>query len=128
MKHITAIKSLFYLTGVSSSSSYCPCHQGMGVSCVSSPSKSDAADSKAFRINLFPDTGAFMKNEGGGSSKGGDSDNSNFIMIDIDGTADSKTFERYLQDLDLKDDGDKAGAKESIDEEDDLLSLMDSCK
>ena len=69
-----------------------------------------------------------MKNEGGSSSKGGDSDNSNFIMIDIDGTADSKTFERYLQDLDLKDDGDKAGAKESIDEEDDLLSLMDSCK
>ena len=100
----------------------------MGVSGSASSSKSDAADSKAFKINLFPDTGAFMKGEGEGSSKGGDDDSSNFIMIDIDGTADSKTFERYLQDLDLKEDGDSADAKQTLEDEDDLLSLMDSCK
>ena len=100
----------------------------MGVSGFGSSSKSDAADSKPFRINLFPDTGAFMKGDGGGSSKGGEDESSNFIMIDIDGAADSKTFERYLHDLDLKEDGDRAGAKQTHDEEDDLLSLMDSCK
>jgi hypothetical protein len=52
-------------------------------------------------------------------------------MIDIDGTADSKTFERYMQDLDLKEEtgGGRAGAKSVHDEEeDDLLALMDSCK
>jgi hypothetical protein len=97
----------------------------MGVS----GAKSDMAESKAFRINLFPDTDAFMKSEGGGSK--GDSDSSNFIMIDIDGTADSKTFERYMQDLDLKEEtgGGRVGAKSVHDEEeDDLLALMDSCK
>lgn len=100
--------------------------------CSGTPSsKSDMGESKAFRINLFPDTDGFMKSEGGGSGSKGDSESSNFIMIDIDGTADSKTFERYIEDLDLKEEseGGRAGAKNSHDEEeDDLLALMDSCK
>ena len=103
---------------------------GMGLSSgLNSSSKSDIAESKAFRINLFPDTDGFMKGDGGGS-KGSDdegSGSSNFIMIDIDGTADSKTFERYMQDLNLEEEGGRA--KQGPDEEDDLLALMDSsCK
>lgn len=99
----------------------------MGLS--SSSAKSDAAESKAFRINLFPDNNSFAKNE---SSKGDEEEGSNFIMIDIDGAADSKTMERYMQDLDLKDADcgqNAAGSKHNQDEDDDdLLALMDSCK
>lgn len=103
---------------------------GMGInSGLNSTSKSDIAESKAFRINLFPDTDGFMKGDGGGS-KGSDDEgggSSNFIMIDIDGTADSKTFQRYMQDLDLEEEGGRA--KQGPDEDDDLLALMDSsCK
>jgi hypothetical protein len=45
-------------------------------------------------------------------------------MIDIDGTSDMRTFNSYLDDLDLKDD--KADSK--FDDDDDLLALMDSAK
>ena len=92
----------------------------------SNSAKSDTADAKSFKINLFPDSGGFMKSDG---SKGNDDENSNYIMIDIDGTADSKTFDRYMEDLDLKEPqgGDRAGSKNDA-EEDDLLALMDSCK
>ena len=65
---------------------------GMGSS--SNSAKSDTADAKSFKINLFPDSGGFMKSDG---SKGNDDENSNYIMIDIDGTADSKTFDRYME-------------------------------
>lgn len=97
---------------------------------LSSPSAkgTDMAESKAFRINLFPDNNSFMKSEG---SKTDEDGSSNFIMIDIDGTADTKTFERYMEDLDLKDShgSGRADSKDQVDEDDDdLLALMDSCK
>ena len=76
-------------------------------------------DEKPFRINLFPDTRFSDKDEGGKE----DSSNG-FIMVDIDGTAGGKTFDEYLSELDLKDS--KSGRK--IDDDDDLLSLMDSAK
>lgn len=96
---------------------------------LSSPNaKSEMADSKAFRINLFPENNSFMKS---GGSKIDDDGGSNFIMIDIDGTADTKTFERYMEDLDLKDSQGslRADSKGQVEEgDDDLLALMDSCK
>jgi hypothetical protein len=99
-------------------------------SALSSPStKGEQAESKHFKINLFPDPSGFMKNDG--SKEDSNEESSNFIMIDIDGTADTKTFESYMNDLDLKDSdsGDsKAGSKQVDDDDDDLLALMDSCK
>ena len=77
-------------------------------------------DEKPFRINLFPDSRLGDKDGDGGKE---DSSNG-FIMVDIDGTAGGKTFDEYLSELDLKDS--KAGHK--ADDEDDLLSLMDSAK
>jgi hypothetical protein len=56
-----------------------------------------------------------------------DTDDNNFIMIDIDGTSDMRTFNSYLNDLDLKDDENKADSKYD-DDDDDLLALMDSAK
>jgi Organic solute transport protein 1 len=76
---------------------------------------------KPFKINLFPDTRFGDKDPGEGKSD----HSSGFIMIDIDGSAGGKTFEEYLQDLDLKDA--KAGSK-NTDDDDDLLALMDSAK
>ena len=92
---------------------------------LSSGAKSDIAESKAFRINLFPDNNSFIKSE---TSKG-DDEESNFIMIDIDGTTDMKTLDRYMEDLDLKEVQGNSGSKSTADQDDDdLLALMDSCK
>jgi hypothetical protein len=66
--------------------------------------------------------------KGDDSNKGqSDTDDNNFIMIDIDGTSDMRTFNSYLNDLDLKDDENKADSKYD-DDDDDLLALMDSAK
>lgn len=88
-------------------------------------SKSEVAESKTFKINLFPES-SFMKGDDSHKDQN-DDDNSGFITIDIDGTSDLRTFNSYLNDLDLKDDGDKA-ADSKYDDDDDLLALMDSAK
>lgn len=74
-------------------------------------------DEKQFKFNLFP--GAIEAKESESKSEG-----AGFIMIDIDGTAGGKTFDEYLQELDLKDS--KSCSK--YDDDDDLLALMDSAK
>jgi hypothetical protein len=91
--------------------------------------KGEPSEAKHFKINLFPDSGFDQK--GGDGKEGGDGGDgsggsSNFIMIDLDATADAKTMQSYMEDLDLKDDV-KASAKGG-DDEDDLLALMDSAK
>jgi hypothetical protein len=78
---------------------------------------SKRTETRGFRINLFPDST---------DMKGADSkDGGNFIHFDIDARADAKTLARYMEDLDLNDD---ASSKFTADEEEDLLSLMDSVK
>lgn len=86
-------------------------------------SKSDV-DAKPFKINLFPDSGFDSK---GGEGKDGDDESGYVIQIDIDATADAKSMERYMEDLDLNDDP-KAASKGGDDDDDDLLALMDSAK
>ena len=85
------------------------------------------AEAKPFKINLFPDLN-FDKADGKDSGSG--SASSNIIIIDIDGSADTKSFNRYLQELNLDDEKDaKPGRKIVADEEeDDLLALMDASK
>jgi hypothetical protein len=52
-----------------------------------------------------------------------------FIHIDIDATADYKTIDKYMKDLNLDDDFDDHKADSKLnDDEDDLLDLMDSLK
>ena len=77
-------------------------------------------DEKPFRINLFPD----LRFDGKISDGGKDDSSNGFIMVDIDGTAGGKTFDEYLSELDLK----ETKASHKTDDEDDLLSLMDSAK
>jgi hypothetical protein len=92
----------------------------LGMNSSTSSSSKDDSDAKPFKLNLFPDS----FDSKGGDEKGGNS----IIMIDIDGAADSKSLSYYMEELDLKEDY-KADAKgSSIDDEDDLLSLMDSAK
>lgn len=97
---------------------------------ASSPTRAGAskdAEEKPFRINLFPAQGnGFNAKEGDDDKTDYDADSgNNFIVFDIDASAGAKTIESYMEDLDLKDDF-KAGAK--ADDDDDLLSLMDSAK
>jgi hypothetical protein len=96
----------------------------LGIS--SSPAKGEAPanEAKHFKINLFPDSGFDLK--GGDEGKDSGDGGSNFIIIDLDATADAKTLASYIEDLDLKDDV-KASAKGG-DDDDDLLALMDSAK
>lgn len=77
-------------------------------------------DEKPFRFNLFPDLRFEGKEEHGGKDDG----SNGFIMVDLDGTAGGKTFDEYLKDLDLKD----TKTSHKIDDDEDLLSLMDSAK
>lgn len=89
---------------------------------MSSASEKES-ESKPFKINLFPDY-SNSKSEGKDS---GDT----MIVIDIDATADSKTYDAYMRDLKLDDDDAeyKSDAKGGDgDDEDDLLALMDSAK
>lgn len=79
----------------------------------------DDHDSKPFKINLFPNHGGNSK-ESAGSDEAG-----NYIHFDIDASADAKSVERYMMELDLEDS--KAGSKYDEDE-DDLLALMDDSK
>jgi hypothetical protein len=89
---------------------------GMGVS-----AKDDSSDAKPFKINLFPDNNFDDKGSGFKSSSA-----SNFIAIDIDGTAGAKTMESYMADLKLRDDDDGKADGKGCDDDDDLLALMDS--
>ena len=89
---------------------------GMGVSAK------DESDAKPFKVNLFPDNTFDDK----GSSFKSSSQSSNFIAIDIDGTAGAKTMDSYMADLKLGDDDPKAEGKGLDDDDDDLLALMDS--
>lgn len=82
-----------------------------------SDSKGEKADVN-FKLNLFPESLVFDAKE---SSE--DAEDSNFIMIDIDGTADAKSLKKYMEALDLHE---KSGNDMKLD--DDLLSLMDSAK
>ena len=113
------------------------------------------SEAKHFKINLFPDSIAngFRVSSSSSSSKGFDGDDINYynengdkndddddydsnrgnggnnmIIIDIDGTADAKGFDRYLSDLNLKDDESDSKANAKSDDDDDLLTLMDSIK
>ena len=88
---------------------------GMG---TESSGGSKSSDIKPFKINLFPDNNFDSKNSGSKSS--------NFINIDIDGSAGAKSFETYMSELKLEDD-EKADSK-ALDDDDDLLALMDSAK
>lgn len=85
---------------------------GMG---AESSGGSKGSDIKPFKINLFPDSSFDSKHSGSKSS-------SNFINIDIDGSAGAKSFETYMSELKLDDE--KAEGKDVDD--DDLLALMDS--
>lgn len=73
------------------------------------------SDEKPFKFNLFPDDG-YSSSEGKGVETG-------VLNFDIDGTAGAKSVQRYMEDLDLKDD-----PKGSKLDDDDLLALMDSQK
>lgn len=77
------------------------------------------SDIKPFKINLFPDSNFDEKGSGSKSSS-----SSNFINIDIDGSAGAKSFETYMSELKLNDD--KAEGKGCDEDDDDLLALMDS--
>lgn len=96
-------------------------------------SKDSKADDRPFKINLFPNAGFDSKNENVNSSADDKDDGNyegNFIVFDIDATADAKTLARYMEDLDLKDTDYKAESKRGGggDDADDLLDLMDSAK
>ena len=95
---------------------------GMGANADGSAS-AKGNDIKPFKINLFPDSNFDDKNSGSKASASG----SNFINIDIDGSAGAKSFESYMNELNLVDD-EKAQSKGMDDEEEDLLALMDSAK
>jgi hypothetical protein len=73
------------------------------------------SDEKPFKFNLFPDDG-YSSSEGKGVETG-------VLNFDIDGSAGAKSVQRYMEDLDLKDD-----PKGSKLDDDDLLALMDSQK
>jgi hypothetical protein len=111
-----------------------------GVSSSSSPAADskhtgDHAESKGtFRLALFPGDDDFFDENGGGKGGGGGY-NANSSVIVIDGAAESKSLDKYLNDLDMKDNkrggvrgsgGRRREAEEE--EEDDLLALMDSIK
>jgi hypothetical protein len=81
----------------------------------------DDPESKPMKLNLFPSSGF----ESNGDWEDDDYNESSTIIIDIDGGRDTKTVQRYLDDLDFNDA--KAESKGSIEEDDDdLLALMDS--
>lgn len=111
-------------------------------------SGSKASDDRMFKINLFPNQG-FHASSSSSAAGAKDDDllaedheddgketSSDFIIFDLDGTAGAKTIQRYMEDLDLKDDYKSgstsnvrvADAKGGLDEEEDLLALMDSAK
>ena len=75
---------------------------------------SDDKSSIPWRVNLFPELASDSK-----SSEGGSYD-SNFIRFDIDGSADSKSMNDYLEKLDFN------IADSKTDQNDDLLSLFDN--
>jgi len=89
---------------------------GMGGADASGGAK--GSDIKPFKINLFPDSSFDEKGSGSKSSS-----SSNFINIDIDGSAGAKSFDTYMSELKLEDTDSKAEGK---DDDDDLLALMDS--
>lgn len=90
---------------------------------ASSPSKESVHESRSFKINLFPNISGDSKDseDGGG-----------MIVLDIDASADAKSLQSYLEDLDFDDDpkASRGDAKNGsmIDDDDDLLALMDSAK
>ena len=90
---------------------------GMGAAADAS-SCAKGSDIKPFKINLFPDSNFDEKGSGSKSS-------SNFINIDIDGSAGAKSFDTYMSELKLDDADSKAEGKDG-DDDDDLLALMDS--
>ena len=92
----------------------------LGMGAVDSNAGAKGSDIKPFKINLFPDSNFDEKGSGSKSSS-----SSNFINIDIDGSAGAKSFETYMSELKLDDASDKAEGK-GIDDDDDLLALMDS--
>lgn len=81
-----------------------------------SSSESSSEKSVPWRVNLFPDTNADSKH-----SQSNTFDNETFIMLDIDGAADSKSVNDYLDKFQLD-------SIQSDSKADDLLSLMDSSK
>lgn len=112
---------------------------GSSLGAKGAPDMADAKESKPFKINLFPDrSGLFRPSDAKGEDGMSDfmdadgKESEQIIMIEIDGTADSKTFDGYMDDLNLKDEGEgaKAGSKGAPDDDDDddLLALMDSAK
>jgi hypothetical protein len=109
---------------------------------------SKGADVGKFKINLFPNR-AFHNSCAKAASGQGDGlddptvdeedddyssgvgDGSGFLIMDIDGTAGSKSVEDYMKALDLKEGPSRADAKSGAkggEDDDDLLALMDSAK
>lgn len=91
---------------------------------VGDKASSKPADDKAFRINLFPNQSFGAKAD---AEVEDDHYDSSFIMLDLDARADAKTVSDYMASLRLQDEDPKASAK-ARDEDDDLLSLLDSVK
>lgn len=87
---------------------------------------SESAGDKAsvpLRINLFPE---FNSDKAEDSTSGTSYEANNFIIFDIDGTADSKSIDEYFSRLNMD-----ISSKQSADSKsggDDLLDLMDSIK
>lgn len=83
--------------------------------------QSESKDRKdTFKMNLFPDS-TFI------SKEGDERWDSSVIVVNIDASSDSKSIQRYTNDLKLQD-FDHKESDNKVDEEDDLLSLMDSVK
>jgi hypothetical protein len=89
--------------------------------------KSDNSEGKHFKINLFPDSGFDSKNDNfEGEAK--HSDHTGMIVLDIDATADAKSLQSYLEQLDFNDSKPEKQSDSKYDDDDDLLALMDSAK
>eukprot|EP01035_Chromulina_nebulosa_P018735 gene18735-24499_t len=91
---------------------------------------SDKEDNKHFKINLFPVSTFEMKdsNDDEYSTIEESKAESNFIIFDIDGTADAKSISKYMDDLGLNDSKSTNVAGSKATDYNDLLDLMDSAK
>lgn len=87
-----------------------------------------AVMNKTFHINLFPESTFDMKGDSSDPETSTDNYDSNFIILDIDATADSKSMVDYFKSFDLDDSKPLNSAENKSNDFDDLLALMDSAK
>ena len=107
----------------------------LGAKSPAKSAKDDSSELKPLKLNLFPSSSAFSKEDDSGDADDEEYYRTGMITIDIDGASDAKTMTERLKDLDFNDDDEtdtkaegKARSDGDEDDEDDLLALMDSAK